>query len=90
MRLRAELYRAFARVGFTPSEVDGMEVWQAAVLLGSDVDSKDGSIADRMAAERHTLVERAARIREMRGSPEPSESVDITQDIMRQMGIKVI
>lgn len=79
------------RLGYTPAQVDGMENWQVAALLGLDVeeDEREQSIAERMAAEQHTLAERARKIREMKGRTD-SEDVDITDDVMRQMGIKVI
>ena len=79
------MYRAFAKLGFTPPQVDAMEPWQAAALLGMDK-GEDDSIQARLAREGDTLAERAARIREMRGKPVP-ESDDITDMVMRQMGI---
>lgn len=68
-----------------------MENWQVAALLGLDVeeDEREQSIAERMAAEQHTLAERARKIRELKGNSEVPVSEDITDEVMRQMGIRV-
>lgn len=75
MRGHAELYRAF-HPRYTPSEVDGMEMWQAAALLDIDLkpemDDWEMTEADR------------ARIESFATIPEDG---DLTAQVMRQMGI---
>lgn len=42
----AALYREMAKIGYTPTEVDELEVWQAASLLGG----KDAGPGDESGA----------------------------------------
>ena len=78
---------------YTPREVDGMCLWEIGIILG--VDEQTGgpqmqgteSVHERMEREKHTLAERAARIREMNGE-EPVEDEDITSQVMSEMGIR--
>lgn len=63
-----------------------MELWQLAALLEADLDHPDDVPLDLLEKEKHTLAERAQRIRDMK-EPEPEET-DITRSIMKQMGIR--
>lgn len=84
-RWRAELYRVMRQIGFAPQVVDGMEMWQIATLLETDLKPK-GVDPDRLAAEAHTLADRARAI--SGNQEEPTEdAADITDQVMKQMGI---
>lgn len=63
-----------------------MELWQIAVYLKTDLVTQIDT--DRWEREKHTLAERAARIS---GKPAevPEGPIDMTEQIMAQMGIKV-
>ena len=76
-RFYASAYRAFFP-HMQPHEVDEQEVWVLAMLLGADrevVSDYELTDADRERMER------------FKQGAEPG--TDLTQDIMRQMGIKV-
>ena len=94
----ADLYRVLAPI-MSPAEADECEIWQLAVLLG-DVRAEDGddtppsSLEERVAAEQENLkarldaAGRGVRREEAPPSDEkPTGPVDVTADIMRQMGI---
>jgi hypothetical protein len=81
----------------SPAEADECELWQLAVLLGEDRADEDDtgvqSLEARVAAEQENLKARmAAAGRGVRSETPPSDRekagpVDVTADIMRQMGI---
>jgi hypothetical protein len=72
------------QISITPTEADEMELWQIGALLGADLPS-EGIDPELWERERGTLVERAAAIRAMHETP---EMVDVTDTIMKQMGIE--
>lgn len=74
-------------INVTPDRADEMELWQIAVLLGADVDRADPFPEDLWQREKDTLAGRAERIRQMK-TPPPADQVDITERVMRQMGIR--
>jgi hypothetical protein len=48
----AALYKALAPLGFTPRQVDELEMWECAVILGVEADSGSDLISQRLAAAR--------------------------------------
>ena len=96
-RLWADSYRHCRRYGISPAEVDRMELWQLAAIMNLDLVSPRDVILERMEVEKDTLAERAAKMREGRSqrttSPPPAPDdpdgpVDVTAEVMRQMGIR--
>jgi len=85
----ADLYRALAPL-MTPAEADEHELWQLAALLGLDrPHPRPGSDLDRLAA-RVEAEKESLRLRAGTGpspSSEVAEPVDVTERIMRSMGI---
>lgn len=81
----------------SPAQADECELWQLAVLLGNDTAEEDEapgqSLEERVIAEQENLKARmAAAGRGVRQQTPPTEEaptgpVDVTAEIMRQMGI---
>lgn len=87
----ADLYRALAGI-MSPAEADDCELWQLAALLGADRQIQSDDPVDRIAArlesEKSSLGERAARLPNAKPQVETvEEPVDMTQEVMRSMGI---
>lgn len=82
--MRADLYRALARLSFTPPDIDGMEVWQVAALLGMDLKPELDTDAETFLGRplREGDKRRLAKFAQSGGDGE-----DITAQVMRQMGI---
>jgi len=93
LALFADLYRALAHI-MSPAEADECELWQLATLLGRDrPDERPEADIDRLAArieaEREGLIERARKAGTLREGTEekPAGPIDVTDEIMRSMGI---
>jgi len=79
-RWRAEVTMALKKAGLSLLEIESMEVWQLAVALGADrerpEDDWEMTEADR------------ERLENFGKTPDPTEGpIDMTDQIMRQMGI---
>jgi len=83
-RADGELYRTLTRINLPPPVADEMELWQIAVLLGADEPST-GIDQERWDAEQASLVDRARVIHDKH---HPEEVEDLTDQVMRQMGIR--
>ncbi len=93
----AELFRVLRQISITPVEANEMELWEIGVLLGADLPQTGGIDPEVWEREKGTVAERAKRIAEMKqGQPEADpatssgngDEVDITAQVMRQMGIR--
>jgi hypothetical protein len=80
----ASLYREMAKLGFSPSEVDGMEVWQAASLLGADL--PDGAAAAGAMSDREIIAARVAAERGEAPSLEPEPTPLVLGGWLTPMG----
>ena len=92
----AELFRVLRQLAITPNDANEMELWEIGVLLGADLPQRPGIDEEQFDKEKDTLGERAERARQrgIRAEPEPppeaepaTEELDITDRVMRQMGI---
>ena len=88
----AELFRVLRQLAITPNDANEMELWEIGVLLGADLPQRPGIDEEVFEKEKDTLGERAERARQrgIRAEPEPpsEEPVDITDKVMKQMGIR--
>jgi hypothetical protein len=74
LRAQAEVYRAGHKLGYTPQQMDDMEVWQLAAILEVDLEPDwEPTEADK---------ERLERIQQ------PTETMDITAQALDMMGIR--
>lgn len=74
LRLDADLYNAGAKLGFSPLDVDEMELWQLAAAFGTDYDrpEDDGeqSNGSGVRSNRDVLAERMAHFKGEGPKPE--------------------
>ena len=63
----ASLYRELGKIGLSPDQVDGLEVWEAGALLGADEPEQTSSSSPG----RDLIAQRYKAMKEGRPMPEP-------------------
>lgn len=88
----ADIYFAGAQVGFSPLDIDEMEIWQVAAAFGADYErSNDGNDSgqNRVASnQRNLLEERVAHHKGEGPKPEASKPGADVLNLMRTLKAK--
>jgi uncharacterized protein YbaP (TraB family) len=72
------------KLGFTPQQVDQMEPWQVAAILGVDIQPEEYTEGDTFLGRQLTEADKE-RLRRFNQTTETE--VDITERVAREMGI---
>lgn len=88
LRLDADLYHAGARLGFSPLEIDEMEMWQIAAAFGTDYERDDGegNGSGGVSSNRDVLAERMAHARGEGPKPEAEQPRGDVLNLMKVLG----